>query len=675
MSSSLGNHRRGPYRTISVGAGVALLSAGALLGPLMCGCHDGRPEWGARDTCLYPPAPQTPRVVSLGTLRGAPPPSDTEVQVALFLFGTQPPTPLALANPTGLAATDDGLLVCDATLRAVFHWDAASGEVSEPSWAGAVQAPLAIDVASNGDRLVCHDGGVLRIDGAGHAVQSYALADDSLRPGGVLAVGEQVWVTNLALHRIEIFDAASGSHLQSIGKRGSAPGEFSFPRGMALTPEGNICVVDMLNGRVQVLSPMGDFVRMIGQAGNVVGTFGRPKDIAVGPDGTVFVTDAFLQRVHVFDARGVPLMAFGEPGCGRGALSLPHGITIATSAPHTEYEPPDDLTPQYYVLVAEQLENPGVRVFGWLGADEPARHAALPSGERLEWQPHFPDSVAINPHWRADRCTTCHESQGSGLVPIRPADSDALCLSCHDGVQAPADPHPIGRPANTDLVKSPDNWPTIKGAIGCITCHDVTPHCNKAAKRPETNYVLLRDYDPRESLDYCTICHQPDAGGRFSPHRQRDPGGQVREEACFFCHTRKPEIPTDGRRQFRPHLRVESSDLCLNCHRQHWDMSPLGHVDRPVTPAIRQWMLMRELARQSDASRETLAKLARDSSRQPARLPLADNKVTCYTCHNPHYMGLFPANSELGALAHNPRDRAVALRTDWVDLCSECHNR
>jgi len=55
--------------------------------------------------------------------------------------------------------------------------------------------------------------------------------------------------------------------------------------------------------------------------------------------------------------------------------------------------------------------------------------------------------------------------------------------------------------------------------------------------------------------------------------------------------------------------------------------------------------------------------------------PVGAPLVTCYTCHNPHYTGLFPEGSELGALATNPDDRRGALRTDWIELCSECHRR
>jgi predicted CXXCH cytochrome family protein len=325
-------------------------------------------------------------------------------------------------------------------------------------------------------------------------------------------------------------------------------------------------------------------------------------------------------------------------------------------------------------MVGEQLREPGVRVYAWLPARDDGGTNALPAGEATSWKPQFPESVAINPHWDAQRCAKCHSLEGGRWQPIAPESGDALCLSCHDGIKAPADPHPIGRKASTELVTTPPDWPTLQGTIGCMTCHDIKRHCTPEAKRPAVNTVLLRGYDAQRPLESSRNCHRADVGGRFSPHRQRDATGKVREDACLFCHTKRPDVPADGRRRFEPHLRVESSNLCLNCHTRHWDLSPLGHVDRPVTPRIREWMIVRELSVGREASPAELLKLARQSPRQPARLPLGHDKVTCYTCHNPHYAGLFPPDSELGALATNPADRRSALRTNWIDLCSECHH-
>lgn len=655
-------------------AGAALLAA-ALAALLLPSCVTTRPELATQPPSpFYPPPPQVPRVVALGTLRGAPPPSQAEVNLTMFLFGAAPPPPLTIANPTGLAARERAVLICDNALSTVFRWNADTNHISEESLRPPAEHPFAIDLLPDGQRLLCDRRGVLRLAADGAVQQRYAIEGGPFRPSGVLAVDQHVWVANTAADRIEVFALDSGAHLRSIGGYGQGPAEFSLPRSLARTPDGNVCIVDVLNNRVQVLSPDGTWIRDVGGPGDTTGRFGRPRDVAVGPDGAIFVSDTFSQRVHAFGRDGQPLLAFGEPGSGPGALALPAGIAISAYAPQTEFAPTTETPPAYYVLVAEQLDRPGVRVYAWLAGNDKVAAEALPAGTATNWKPAFPESVAINPHWDATRCTTCHTSFEKKLLPIAATDADPLCLSCHDGVKAPADPHPIGRPARTDLVQTPEDWPTVDGAIGCLTCHDIKRHCELTAQRPEVNAVLLRHYDAQQPLAYCGNCHTADIGGRFSPHQQRDASGKVREDACLFCHTRRPDVPDDGRRRFKPYVRVESSDLCLNCHVRHWDLSPLGHVDRPVTPAIRQWMLMNEMSGHADVGRAQLSRMADESGREPARLPLGKNRVTCYTCHNPHYAGLFPPDSELGALATNPVDRKAALRTDWIDLCSECHH-
>jgi len=656
---------------------MAALACGAIPVGLMTGCDAGRRGRAAGEAArVYPPVPQAPRVVALGNLPTGASPSAAQVQLALFLFGEQPPAAPLLANPTAIAVQGEDLLVCDGTLGVVFRARLSDGDLCEMTFSPPLAQPFALDAAPNGDLLVCDRGGVRRWDAAGRPICAYTCEGTKFRPAGVLAVGNDVWVTNLAAHRIEVFDYASGQHRRFIGQHGEEPGQFALPRSLARGPDGSVYVVDVLNTRVQVLDPQGRFVRSIGQAGDNVGCFGRPKDVAVGPDGTVFVTDVFSQRVHTFGPDGGPLLAFGEPGSGLGGLRLPNGIAVTMTRPRSEYPLTADTAPVYYVLVAEQLHRPGVRVYAWLGGQQEPLLGSLPSGEALDWRPTFPGSTVINPHWDATRCTACHQSEGGGqMLPIALEATDGLCLSCHDGVKAPADPHPIGRPGITDLVKTPADWPMPNGSIGCMTCHDIKRHCSPEARRPTVNPVLLRGFDPQRPLEYCTICHTPDVGGRFSPHRQRDATGRVRDDACFFCHTQRPELPADGRRRFQPHLRVETSALCLNCHSRHWDLSTRGHVDRPVTPKIREWMLTRELSLTVVADRRQLEALAADPNRHPARLPLGNNMVTCYTCHNPHYAGLFRQDSELGALAKNPQDRRSALRTDWIDLCSECHNR
>jgi predicted membrane-bound mannosyltransferase/streptogramin lyase len=162
----------------------------------------------------------------------------------------------------------------------------------------------------------------------------------------------------------------------SFGTRGSGPGQFDQPRGLAITPDGNLAVADSKNGRIQILSPDGKFLSEFGRGilspevsgvGSVVcnreGEFyvadtwnhavrkfstdgkllantieamqgsGRtrmfgPRGIAVNSRGEVFVTDTGNRYVRVFDRDLQPLFSWGGVGGGPGQFNEPVGIAI-----------------------------------------------------------------------------------------------------------------------------------------------------------------------------------------------------------------------------------------------------------------------------------------------------------------------------------------------------------
>jgi hypothetical protein len=593
----------------------------------------------------------------------------------MFFFGAEPAAPLPLFKPIDVRAVADGLIICDGALRGIVRCDGTGGAL-EPLWpTESPRSPAALAVAPNGDRLIADAaaGVVTRFDSAGGVRVRYVRPseDSAFRPGGVACVGDdEVWVSNVAEHRVEVFDAASGQYKRSIGRRGRGPGEFGVPLGIAAMPDASVAVVDMLGARIQVLDRAGNWVRDIGGPGDRVGYFGRPRDIAIGPDGTIFVTDAASQRVHAFASDGRPLLAFGGPSDGADALVLPAGIAVCERALAAAHDPPAGFTPSYYVLVAEQLARPGIRVYAWrpwTAADtiEPERFT-LSSARRAV-------STAANPHWKPESCGACHALEADRVRPIEPQAVDALCLSCHDGKRASEESHPVGWPAAGPRTRAPEGWPLVDGRIGCLTCHDIRRHCDVRASRPAENPALVRGFNPRDAAASCMSCHVAQTW-RINPHLDMGGGAGATANGCAFCHTSRPPIPSDGRRRFDARLREESSRLCLNCHTMHADPAPEGHLDALAPDSMVRTMLAREKSfpgQTADAPPEGILEPGAD--RPPALLPLEDGRVECYSCHNPHPPGLFPSGTVLGARSASPADEKKSLRMDQIDLCRYCH--
>jgi DNA-binding beta-propeller fold protein YncE len=151
------------------------------------------------------------------------------------------------------------------------------------------------------------------------------------------------------------------------GKKGSAPGEFDFPIGVAVNRADEVLVTDFYNDRVQKFTPegkflaafpvppnpgplaldaageiyishfgfmkakeqrkpdqvtvhsaAGKFLRAWGKTGTGDGEFDFPGGVAVSQDGRVYVADQTNRRVQVFDRRGKFLRKWGEYGTGPG---------------------------------------------------------------------------------------------------------------------------------------------------------------------------------------------------------------------------------------------------------------------------------------------------------------------------------------------------------------------
>ncbi len=109
-----------------------------------------------------------------------------------------------------------------------------------------------------------------------------------------------------------------------FGETGLVWGQFSYPRAIAISPEGKIFVVDKA-ARVQRFDAQGRF-----EAGWMMPNWasGKPVGLTVHRDGRVFVADTHYSRVLVFDRDGKQLQSFGSNGTGPGQFQLVTDVAI-----------------------------------------------------------------------------------------------------------------------------------------------------------------------------------------------------------------------------------------------------------------------------------------------------------------------------------------------------------
>jgi serine/threonine protein kinase/DNA-binding beta-propeller fold protein YncE len=143
-------------------------------------------------------------------------------------------------------------------------------------------------------------------------------------PAGV-AVDQQgnVFVSELLNHRIQKL-SPTGQAVAQWGTFGAAPGQFRDPNGLSVDGAGNLYVADRSNNRIQKLGPDGAPLAQFGGSGQLSGPIG----VALDAQGNIYVTDSGNNRIAKFSSSGQILQQWGVYGEGPGQFATPAGIAV-----------------------------------------------------------------------------------------------------------------------------------------------------------------------------------------------------------------------------------------------------------------------------------------------------------------------------------------------------------
>ncbi len=146
-------------------------------------------------------------------------------------------------------------------------------------------------------------------------------------PRGLAVAGGLVYVADEGNHRVQAL-ALDGRPLYAEGTFGKEPGEFVNPFGVALHG-GRVYVVDDNNNRIVALTPTLRYLEEWSGEGRYRLSYIRAA--AVSPSGRVYVADTGHERVVAFDPPGRGLLAFGTPGTAPGQFVAPLGVATDAS--------------------------------------------------------------------------------------------------------------------------------------------------------------------------------------------------------------------------------------------------------------------------------------------------------------------------------------------------------
>jgi DNA-binding beta-propeller fold protein YncE len=143
-----------------------------------------------------------------------------------------------------------------------------------------------------------------------------------LRPYGVFAGNERVYVTDPGVHLLHVADMKENRFFQIKTVKGE---KLISPIGVAADKNGEIYLSDSMLNRVLVFDKDGFYLRDIG-SGDL---FTRPAGIAVD-ESRIYVVDTHAHKVLVFEIRdGRLLFSFGRNGAGKGDFNFPTNIFVS----------------------------------------------------------------------------------------------------------------------------------------------------------------------------------------------------------------------------------------------------------------------------------------------------------------------------------------------------------
>lgn len=115
-------------------------------------------------------------------------------------------------------------------------------------------------------------------------------------PSYVATDGELILISDSGHHQVKVFDK-SGKYMWKMGDYGSDNGELRYPKGLAVSPLGNIVVADSGNNRVVMFSKTGQFMTILLTMDDNID---RPIDIACSSSGLLGVAMPDIHEVFVY---------------------------------------------------------------------------------------------------------------------------------------------------------------------------------------------------------------------------------------------------------------------------------------------------------------------------------------------------------------------------------------
>jgi len=293
------------------------------------GCS-GSKEAQGEQRFVWPSPPDTPRIAYVRTYRGEEDFPNALSSVLGSLAGKT--NVIKLARPFDVAVASEGPIYVTDAVQGVVKLDPVKKEATVLGEKSVVDLKDPRGIACGHGKVfigLAGSGRIAVLDEDGKYLQVIGKENQFPNPVDIVSdtTRNRLFIVDNRLHKVLVY-SESGDSLFSIGKRGTADGEFNFPESAAIDSSGNLYVVDSFNYRIEIFDANGKFLRSFGRQGDAYGTFARPKGIALDSFGNIYVLDGLHNNYQIFNNAGEMLMFVGRYSPNNDGFENPVSIAI-----------------------------------------------------------------------------------------------------------------------------------------------------------------------------------------------------------------------------------------------------------------------------------------------------------------------------------------------------------
>jgi len=289
-----------------------------------------------------------------------------------WVTGQKPPE-RQISKPYGAALRDHKLYICDTDYGAVLVADLKdrSMAVFTAHGQGVLKLPLNIAIDAAGNFYVADSGRdqVVLFDKDENYVAAIGKLGE-MKPRDVAVSQDRIYIADIKSHNVHVYDKATLNPLFTIPREPDAPNltrRLFSPTNLALDAKGSLYVSDTGAARVQVFDAAnGTYLRSVGGRGDSLGQFALVKGIAVDRESRLYAVDAMSQVVQIFNEQGKLLTWFGEPSGSQGTRSLPAKVMVDyDNTAYFQSCVAPGFKVEYLVFVINQIGSHLVSVYGF----------------------------------------------------------------------------------------------------------------------------------------------------------------------------------------------------------------------------------------------------------------------------------------------------------------------